>query len=218
MNRLELKNLTASYLDDLQMTYFTPAQMNVWLNNAQRKVQRTLINLKQNFYLKCVQTTTTAQECSLALPSDFMMIHKLECITGGVFPNEAKFSMEPITLMQADLLQSTPSTPQAYFFKKNNMALVPIPDRPYTIRMTYSYEVSDMLTDTDVPDVPERYHELLSVLAALDGFLKDDRDNAYLISLRDTYLADMKAEANNRQEQRPREVVITQPEFYGTLF
>lgn len=218
LNLLELKNLTVSYLDDLEFGYFTQPQVTRFLNNAQRKVQRTLIDMKQNFYLQCVQTNTVANQCNLVLPQDFMMAHRVEIIIGGVFPNESKFTIEPITLNQQDLLQSTPSTPGAYFFKKNNLILAPMPDGPYLLRLVYSYEVTDMLNDAEVPDVPERYHELLAVYAALDGFVKDDRDNTYLMKLKDEYIEMMKAEAAQRQEQRSREVVTQDAEFYGTLF
>lgn len=207
MNRAELRALTASYLDDLDQTYFTPTQVNSWLNNAQRKVQRLLIETKQNFYLKCVQTTTVTNQCALALPDDFMMEHRLEIVLSGVFPNECKSPIEPITLMQQDLLGPTPSTPSAFYFKKNNIGLAPIPDNEYVIRLTYSYAVADMNSDTSVPDIPERYHELLSIYAAIDGFLKDDRDNSYLMKIADNYIEMMKREAQQRQEQASRRVV-----------
>jgi hypothetical protein len=214
VNLLELKNLTVSYLDDLEFGYFTQAQVKVWLNNAQRKVQRILIDMKQNYYLKCVEAETVADQCNLVLPSDFMMAHRIEIITGGVYPNETKYTVAPITLMQQDLLAATPSTPQAYYFKRNQLCFSPIPDQVYTIRLTYSYEVTDMTSDVSVPDVPERYHELLAILAALDGYVKDDRDNNYIKEMRDKYIEEMKAEAQTRQEQQARSVVNMDTDYY----
>lgn len=209
MNRLQLRELTLSYLDDSSGTYFTEAQVNVWLQNAQRKVQRQLIEAKQNFYLKCVQTEIQENQCGLALPSDFMMCHRLEIILSGTFPNENKCPLTPITLMQQDLLGPTPSVPQAYYFKKNVIGIAPIPQEAYVIRMVYSYAVTDMLYDVSVPDVPERYQELMAIYAAIDGFLKDDRDNAYLMKIADSYIEGMKRESQQRQEQTSRSVVST---------
>lgn len=215
MNLLQLKNLTVSYLDDLQFGYFSEAQVKVWLNNAQRKVQRLLIEAKQNFYLKCVETQTQVNICNLVLPLDFMIAHRVEMVLSGVFPNESKTTLAPITLMQQDLLGPTPSTPQAYYFKRNNLCFAPIPDNTYTIRLTYSYEVTDMVNDSSVPDVPERYHELLAIYAAIDGFLKDDRDNAYLMKIADDYIAMMKRESQQRQEQESRRVVNMDSDWGG---
>jgi len=215
MNLAELRELTVTYLDDLQMGYFTEAQLNSWLNNAQRKVQRILINEKQNFYLKCVQTETVENQCNLVLPSDFMMAHRIVLVLSGTFPNENISTLAPITLNEQDLINPTPSTPAAYYFKRNNLCLAPIPNQAYALRLTYSYEVTDMTNDNSVPDVPERYHELLSIFAALDGFVKDDRDNTYLMKLADSYIKDMKSEAQQRQEQASRSVVRTGSDDWG---
>lgn len=206
MNQNDLANLTVSYLDDLAFGYFTRPQVNTWLNNAQRKVQRILIDLKQNFYLKCVESQTVANQCNLTLPQDFMIAHRVVLVISGTYPNENIAIVCPITLMQQDLMGPTPAMPEAYYFKRNNLCFAPIPDQTYAIRLTYSYEVADMTNGNSVPDVPERYHELLAIYAALDGFVKDDRDNTYLMSLADKYIADMKAESQQRQEQQSRTV------------
>lgn len=218
MNLQELQNLTVSYLDDLNFGYFTQSQLTPWLNNAQRKVQRILIDLKQNYYVKCLQTYTVVNQCNLILPDDFMMVHRVEGVIYGTFPNETKSAIVPITLMQQDLLSSVPAFPEAYYFKRNNICFAPIPDMAYLIRMNYSYQVADMVNLTDVPDVPERYHELLAMYAALDGFIKDDRENPYLMGLVEKYEEKMKAEAQERQEQAAREIVTMREDMYGTIF
>lgn len=216
MNLAQLRQLTVSYLDDLEETYFTPAQLNVWLNNAQKKVQRLLIESKQNYYLKCVQTQTVADQCGLALPDDFLILQKLELVLpGGVYPNENKYPLTPITLMQIDLLSPNPSIPQAFTFKKNKIILSPIPMQAYVVRLTYSYVVTDMVADTSVPDVPEYWHELLAVYAAIDGFLKDDRDNTYLMKIADDYIKQMKQTTQQRQEQTSRRVVSSGAYGFG---
>lgn len=218
MDLAQLQDLTVSYLDDLEFGYFTKPQLNVWLNNAQRKTQRVLIDQKQNFYVKCLQTYTVANQCNLILPEDFMMAHRIEGVISGTYPNEVKTSIVPITLMQQDLLSSVPAFPESYYFKRNNVCFAPIPDQAYLIRMNYSYQVADMILPTDVPDVPERYHELIALYAALDGFVKDDRDNQYIKQLVAEYIEDMKREAQQRQEQASRDVVSMQTDFSGVIW
>lgn len=218
MNLTQLQNLTVSYLDDLEFGYFTKSQITVWLNNGQRKVQRVLIDQKQNFYVKCLQTYTVANQCNLVLPDDFMMANRIEGVLSGTFPNEVRSAIVPITLMQQDLLPSVPAFPEGYYFKRNNLCFAPIPDGAYLIRMNYSYQVADMVNDTDVPDVPVRYHELIALFAALDGFVKDDRDNQYIKQMVEEYIENMKREAQQRQEQASREVVSMQTDFSGVIF
>ena len=216
MTFLELQNLTVSYLDDLQFGYFTQPQVQVWLNNAQRKVQRILIDQKQNFYTKCVETVIPANQCALILPLDFMMANRIEIITQGTYPNEVKFPLQPITMNEQDMVSRAPATPQVYYFSKDLLKLAPVPNQDYRIKLIYSYSVADMVFPQQEPDIPYRYHELLAVYAALDGFVKDDRDNNYLKGLAEEYITSMKAEANARQEQVARRVVAVNP--YGSGF
>jgi hypothetical protein len=81
-----------------------------------------------------------------------------------------------------------------------------------------SYEVSDMVLDTDIPDVPDQYHELLALLAAEDGFLKDGRSSEILQHKLAVYKADMDADATERNQDQPRSVVETDSYIGGSIW
>jgi hypothetical protein len=100
--------------------------------------------------------------------------------------------------------------PAAYFLKKNAIVFSPLPDRAYPLRLLYSYRVSPMTSDTEQPDAPEQYHEFLALLATKDGFLKDNRDPSQIINKIDDYLKLFKQDAQDRNEDTPRMVRITQ--------
>ena len=80
MNRGEIRDLCLYWLDDLQGAYFTPTQMNVFINNAQREVQKQLIQAFEDYYLKVVQTTTVANQADYILPQDFLKLRRLEIV------------------------------------------------------------------------------------------------------------------------------------------
>ena len=44
---------------------------------------------------------------------------------------------------------------QVYTFDKNNMILQPVPSGTQEMRLTYSYMVANMTSDSDTPDLPE---------------------------------------------------------------
>lgn len=54
MNLSQLQTFVSVQLDDLNKTYFTAAQITVYLNNACREVQKLLLGANQNYYVKCV--------------------------------------------------------------------------------------------------------------------------------------------------------------------
>lgn len=215
MNFGELKDFAVSLLDDLDFGYFTEVQVGRWINMGQRKLQRQLVAAGQAFYFKCANATLVANECGLLLPDDFQAIHKVSLITGGVSPNEDILTIDSVTLNEADLLDRNPGQPIAYYLHKNTLKFVPVSDTTYPVRLTYSYAVADMVNDNDVPDAPERYHELIGIYGAKYGYVKDDRDMIQLEKMETEYLADLKRDAQQRMKQKARRIVQTGYDDWG---
>lgn len=209
MTFLDLRNLVLYWLDDLNAGYFTPQQVNVWLNNAQYELQKLLLQANENYYLECVQTTLITNQTDYVLPDDFMKLHRLEMVVSGVPPQENKLSLSWITLNQQDLLGNQQGQPQFYTIKKNRLILFTAPDQPYILRLYYSPRVTQMVLDTDVPNAPAHYHEYIAVLATRDGLLKDMRDIAAITAKLNYYEAMLKNDAQERNQDAPRSIVST---------
>jgi hypothetical protein len=207
MNLAEARTLTLTWLDDVGAGYFTTAQVNVFLNNAQKTLQKKLLRCQQNYYLKCIQTTTVIGQQDYVFPSDFKKLHRLEIVLAGTGTNESRAVLKPFTLQQSDFSSLGPGTPEAYYMKQNRLVLWPIPDQAYTLRLYYSYEVADMVNDTDVIDAPESYAEYVPILAAQDGFIKDGRSSALLDAKAKFYEELIMSDAQERNIDFPRTVV-----------
>lgn len=211
MTRSELKALVSYWLDDLQFGYFTETQVNVWLNNGLRELQKEVLQAAQMHYLRCVQTTLVVNQYDYVLPDDFLKLHRLEVVISGVQPNESLNPLAPITLNQKDLVNTTVGTSVAYYLKRNRLVLNPAPDTALTLRLYYSYLAPEMTLDTDVPDAPENLQEFIAILAAIDGFMKDGRDpSPFLVAKRDSFLALLKKEAQERLQDAPRGIIQTE--------
>lgn len=218
MLRSDLRNLASQFLDDPNNGYFTVAVLNIFLNNAQREVQKQLIQAGEMYYLKIVETTTVANQQDYVLPSDFIKSHRLEIVLSGTGVNEDKQTIAPITLNQQSLVANLTGTPTGYVMKKNKISLFPIPTQALTLRLYYSSRVADMSTDNDLPDVPEDYHEYIAILAAIDGKIKDDGIPANLQYKKEYYEKLMKQSMDNRQSDQPRMIVETSQEgFFGVF-
>lgn len=209
MNFRELKDLTSFWLDDLQFGYFTDAQVSLWLNNAQNEVQKRLIKASQQYYTVCVQTTLVVNQFDYVLPLDFKKVMRLEVIVSGTSPNESVIPVIPITLNQKDLVITGNGTPQFYTIKRNRLVVRPAPDTALQMRLYYAYQVASMVLDTDLPDVPDAYHELIALYACQDGFIKDGRSNALLGVKIMAYEKDMDSDAQERNQDQSRSIVVT---------
>lgn len=219
MTRLDLRNLVLSWLDDSDGGYFTAAQVNVWLNLAHRQVQMLLLQAGENYYMQPVQTTTVAGQADYVLPADFMVEHRLELVQSGTGPNENRMQICPITTNQQDQIQISLGLPCCYYIKKDRVTLSPTPDGAYPLRIYYSGMVSDLASDTDVPDVPEQYMEYVALLAAFNGFIKDDRVPSTLQAKMVQFETLLKQMSEDRTQDQSRQVVqVTQYDDFGGLY
>lgn len=205
----DLKNLTSFWLDDLQFGYFTETQVELWLNNAHKEVQKKLINAGKARYNKWVQTTLVVNQTDYVLPQDFKKVQNLELVISGSTPNESVSPIFPITTNQKYLVQSGVGTPCSYRFRKNRLVLSPAPDTALVMRLEYSYLVTDMSLDTDTPDVPDEYQELIALLACQDGFIKDGRVSELLVKKIAEYEKDLQVDAQERNQDVVRSIVET---------
>lgn len=218
MDFITQQQLVSYWLDDLNFGYFTKTQVKLWLNNGQKEVQKLLLQAGQNFYVKCVTTPLVVNQQEYILPNDFFWLHRLELILSGTVPNEETLMLQPITVNQQDMFQPGNSTPTAYYIKKNRLVIWPYPDQALTMRMLYSPVVADMVNDSDLPDVPTEYQELIPVLATLDGLFKDGRDPSPFLEKKRYYEELMKQSAQQRAVDVPRSVVNTRLGDMEVLF
>jgi hypothetical protein len=219
MTRAEIRTLIYSWLDDDAGGYFTPAQVNTWINLAHRQVQMLLLQAGENYYMKPVETMTVAGQPDYVLPADFMVEHRLEYVAGGTGPNEDRQQISPITTNQQDYISIGLGNPSNYYIKKDRFTLSPTPAQAWLLRLYYSPMVQDLANDSDVPDVPEQYMEYVAVLAAFNGFIKDDRApqtlQAKMIQL-ETLLKQM---AEDRNQDQSRQVVqVTDYDNFGGFY
>lgn len=205
----DLENLTAYWVDDLNFGYFTRTQIDTFLNNAQTEVQKILLQSRSNFYLTPVQTSLIVNQRDYVLPADFMVLNRLEVVLTGTPPTEDVLPLAPMTLNQQDLVPNRTGTPQFYYLKKNRISVFPTPDTTLTLRLFYSYAVSNMVNSTDIPDIPPPYQEMLAIFAARDCLLKDGRSNMALMQKMAQFEELLKQETDGRNEDAPRGIVST---------
>ena len=209
-NLSQLQIDVSNILDDLNFGYFTQTMVTLWLNKAQNEIQRRLLKAGNNRYAVTVTTPLILNQAAYALPSDFKKLHNLEVVVSGTPPNENTNPISPITENQKYLVQNGQGTPNFYVIKRNALILYPTSDGTApTLRMVYSYMVTDMVNQTDIPDCPSDYCHLLTLLACEYGMLRDGRASPYLEKMIAAEQASIDSDAQERAQDQVRSIVET---------
>lgn len=205
-----LTSLMISWLDDDQQTYFTPANTLMWINYAIREVQKQLVMAGQNYYVKPVESILVVGQQDYILPSDFLKENRIEIVLSGTGYNEVRQPLNCITLNEQDWSSNNLGTPCQYYIKKDRFTVMPTPDTALVIRMYYSPKIADVTLTTDIPDIPEEYMEYVALLAAFNGFIKDDRVPDNLSMKIKEYQEGFKSMKNERTQDGSRHIVMSQ--------
>lgn len=218
MTRGDINTLILSWLDDEKQGYFTAADVNQWINLAQRQVQMELLLAGNNWYERKVMTPTIVYQDDYVWPNDFMVLHRLELIISGTGTNENRQAITPMTINQQDMVSLAAGTPSNYYINKDRFTLAPAPSQIWPMRLYYSPRIQDLTSDSDVPDVPEQFMEYLAIMACFDGFIKDDRAPENLLAKKAKYEEMLKKMAVDRLQDVPRQVVTVNSYDYGAWF
>lgn len=209
MNFGDLQALTSDWLDDVKNGYFTLPIVKLWINNAQKEVQKLLLNAAEDYYTVCVETDTVIGQARYGYPDRFMKVQGFEAISSGSGDTAETETISPIVRIEGSLIVNVQGDSFNYILNKDTFTLKPAPKSVKTLRMEYSRLVADMVDLADVPDVPAQYHEYMAILAARDGFLKDRRSLAPIESKLIYYEGMLKKDVEQRRQDQPRTVVAS---------
>lgn len=218
MNVGQIKSYVWSLCDDLAGSYFTTTELTRFINQEQQETQKQLVLSGNNWYLKVDQSgSTVVNQQGYTLPTDLLAINRIELVQNpGV--NEAVFPLTSITLNQKDAFQNFSGMPCAYYLQKNTIQMIPAPQQVWTIRYYYTYQIADISSDSDTPDVPTEFHEYLAKRVAMQCFIKDGRDATLLLRDIQKVEDDLKARAIERAQDRMSTIVINSDDALGVYY
>jgi len=210
MLRSEAKTLILSWLDDVNGGYFDSTTVNNWINLAQRHVQGELLGAGQNWYEKKVETSTVSGQADYVLPNYCRIVHRVELVLSGTGVNEDRRKLQELTINQQDMVSIASGKPTHYVIQKDRITLSPTVDQSnLTLRLYYSPLTTDLTSDSDSLDIPTEFSEYVCIIAAMNGFIKDDRNPANLLAKKQDYLDMLKRMAEDRTQDQARQVIMT---------
>lgn len=195
----------ALYAKDPYYGYFSEATVTTLLNNALYQLQRRLLKTHASRYTVCTSTTLVVGQEQYQLPDDFLAMFDLWIDLDSGTPPETR-PLEWIPASKRHEFVTQYGTPSSFYMLKNSVNLRLIPDTALTLEMLYAYKVPLLSSNSDVPDVPDSYHEYLVLLAVLNAYTIDDRVNE-LVNQRLEYFEKLLSANEERVLSKPRYII-----------
>jgi hypothetical protein len=135
-----------------------------WLNQAQRQA---VISSEIRLMEEAKTITTSAGVTAYALPTDYQRLIDL-------FYVSAHELLVPMDIRDFDALPTSEGRPYGYTVRDANLFLYPTPSEAYEFTLRYWRLPADMVADSDTPEIPVQYHQLLISYAMWKAFLRED--------------------------------------------
>lgn len=207
----DMQNRVAFMIDDNSGKNYAPADLLMSLNIGQDNVAKELVALNVGWFEKPADLNpngtppgTTPGVELYKLPGDFVKFSRVERSDTG-YPLHLIDMNNKIIAGQINNPIANLVTYQ-YFVTGNYMGINPIPQAAVPIRMWYVYDLPSLVLTTDVSEIPERWHDMVCVGAALDFITKDEGDPTPLVNQWNRYLVQLHQTESVRSTQEPRGV------------
>jgi len=196
-------------------SFFTDSEMLTWLNWAQREYQNKLVQAHEQWFVTATSINIIAGSEEYDMPCASLKIVRVEDIRDTSAPVE----IYPITFNEKDKYSyfeqlsgaNIGSIVNQYAMRGNKFVFRPRPTTSMNsaVRVYYVRRVDDLVTASDISDIPLEYHELLVWSVVENGMIKQEATAeamATVLARRNRLVADLAITAEDRQVQRSRQV------------
>lgn len=156
--------------------FVTDVELKRWINRA----HYDLIEVAGIESATSQSITTASGTESYALATDVGLVEQVELVDTA---NATLFTLlRPLSIERRDT--EGKGKPAGYYVLEGKLYVVPLPDDVYTLRVWYTRAGVTLVNDADVPIIPARYHDLLTLFAVSQAKRKGD-DPAYVTYIQD---------------------------------
>lgn len=178
MNLGQIRTRQRQKLDEDTASLWSDSELDNYTNETYRKLWEAMIDAG---YRKTTKTTTldlVANTREVALPSDFIRVQLLEHKVGEVY-YPCRFYQRYDTVVGSSTAGAATYGDYysfAYRFIGDNLILEPTPQSDETagLRLDYYYLPEYLTDDSDTPDIPSLYHDLLVLGGVIQAKEKEE--------------------------------------------
>ena len=158
-------------VDKLDDDEFDPQIVDNFINDAQRDIFN---QFELPFQEKIFQGTIPAGSTMFQLPNDLAQMQS-QTIAGASGFDGRKVAWRDFFRAHPDVANATPGAPSQWTQYAGNILLSTPTDKDYTMTLFYIRKPKTLTQNSDVPEIPEEFSELL-ILGAFKRILERNED------------------------------------------
>ncbi len=172
MTLTQIRSVLRVIADCPYQTPWKDANLNTIIFSVYREVVNEITRRNPDYYITTDTVSTTASTEFSDLPGDCTILKKLTDSDGNTL-NWVHNSQFDHTIAEAK--------PQRFDRAGSQVWWNPVPDAVYAYTAFYHYQPDDLSADSDVPDIPVNFHDILAYGAAVKARIaKEDKINEYM--------------------------------------
>jgi hypothetical protein len=218
---LQLNQRTRFFLDEPVQANYQDSDINYAINQAQQDVATEISLVDEQYFVNTTPTviSSVGGQRFYPLNADVWKITRIEDVATGIRLEFESFTDQNNFFTFAPPLITGTDIGYSVSVVGNSIAITPTPSvSGINCQYWYVPQLPDMQANTDTSQIPPQFIDLVSISAALDGFVKDEDDISSLEAKYQKKWNQLIRASRNRQQQNPRHVTrISSPVAGYTL-
>lgn len=180
MQLSDVRTLARQKSDEEATGYVSNSEVLSYINQGLRFVYGKIAQRFENYFITKGTVgnggliTTVSGTDEYNLPTDLMKLVRVEQRQSGSSSENDWITLKALNIGNDNIRVFYPpregygpGSAYGYFIAGNKIYLRPVPTQAFSLRIWYVPRVTALSADSDIPGIPEEYHELLAEYAAI---------------------------------------------------
>lgn len=174
--RVTLRTRLREHLGETTAGFYTDAELNAWLDEAQIQVAKRILGVDESLLLTSGTINWTDGTSAYVLPTGLWKLHLVERLdtSGNVVENLDPVNIRDKIIADSAVVSGIPYGQTAFFLQSSNIVFAPTPAETQTaaVRLWYQALPALLADDSTESDLPNDVEDLVVLNAAIRGFMK----------------------------------------------
>jgi len=193
-----IRALLRVLIDQPSTNIWSTANLNTLIFSEYRNLINEITERNPDYYITSGSVSTTANVEFTDLPSTCTLLKKLTDSDGNTVKHNHDSQFDHT---------ATSTEPLRFDVKGRKIWWNPKPDTVYTYTAYYHYQPTDLSADSDVPELPPNFHDILAYGAAVKSRLAKDEQIAEYMAIYEQKKQNLLHQIGISQTNNPRRVL-----------